>query len=77
MLAAPFRQKTSEWSSDDETKELMGAIGERARTEASGPAYKKSLRLSSEQIVRPDHVKLEKKINKTASKFLSVQRRRV
>uniref|UniRef100_A0A3Q2YPG1 Lipin 2 n=1 Tax=Hippocampus comes TaxID=109280 RepID=A0A3Q2YPG1_HIPCM len=55
MLGAPFRQKTSEWSSDDESKELIGVIGgrapsERARTEASGPAYKKSLRLSSEQI---------------------------
>uniref|UniRef100_A0A3Q2Z5T8 Lipin 2 n=1 Tax=Hippocampus comes TaxID=109280 RepID=A0A3Q2Z5T8_HIPCM len=49
------QQKTSEWSSDDESKELIGVIGgrapsERARTEASGPAYKKSLRLSSEQI---------------------------
>ncbi|XP_077411234.1 phosphatidate phosphatase LPIN2-like isoform X2 [Vanacampus margaritifer] len=47
------QQKTSEWSSDDETKELDDAIGGRAssaRTEAPGPAYRKSLRLSSEQI---------------------------
>ncbi|XP_051909647.1 phosphatidate phosphatase LPIN2-like isoform X2 [Hippocampus zosterae] len=52
---AKAKQKTSEWSTDDETKELIGVIGgrapsERSRTEACGPAYKKSLRLSSEQI---------------------------
>ncbi|XP_077365342.1 phosphatidate phosphatase LPIN2-like isoform X3 [Festucalex cinctus] len=47
------QQKTSEWSSDDETKELNDAIGGRASsacTEHPGPAYRKSLRLSSEQI---------------------------
>ncbi|XP_057680997.1 phosphatidate phosphatase LPIN2-like isoform X3 [Corythoichthys intestinalis] len=37
------QQKTSEWSSDDETKELKAMF-------APSPAYRKSLRLSSEQI---------------------------
>ncbi|XP_049605523.1 phosphatidate phosphatase LPIN2-like isoform X5 [Syngnathus scovelli] len=36
------QEKTSEWSSDDETKELNDVT--------AGPAYRKSLRLSSEQI---------------------------
>ncbi|XP_061614711.1 phosphatidate phosphatase LPIN2-like isoform X1 [Phyllopteryx taeniolatus] len=49
------QQKTSEWSSDDETKDLNAMITgrtppERVQTEAPGPAYRKSLRLSSEQI---------------------------
>ncbi|XP_061661553.1 phosphatidate phosphatase LPIN2-like isoform X3 [Syngnathoides biaculeatus] len=49
------QQKTSEWSSDDETKELNAVITgrtapERVQTETPGPAYRKSLRLSSEQI---------------------------
>ncbi|KAM9839505.1 phosphatidate phosphatase LPIN2-like [Aulostomus maculatus] len=50
-------QKTSEWSSDDETKELSAAastlaLTERVQTEGPTPApsYKKSLRLSSDQI---------------------------
>lgn len=56
------RQKTAEWSSDDETKELNAAAPaltptERVQTEgpaqAPGHSYKKSLRLSSDQIVRP------------------------
>ena len=55
-----FRHKTAEWSSDDETKELNTAAPaltptERVQTEGPPPApchsYKKSLRLSSDQIV--------------------------
>uniref|UniRef100_A0AAX7V190 phosphatidate phosphatase n=1 Tax=Astatotilapia calliptera TaxID=8154 RepID=A0AAX7V190_ASTCA len=54
-----YRQKASEWSSDDETKELNAAAPaltptERAQTENQAPqpchSYKKSLRLSSDQI---------------------------
>uniref|UniRef100_A0AAX7VSS2 phosphatidate phosphatase n=1 Tax=Astatotilapia calliptera TaxID=8154 RepID=A0AAX7VSS2_ASTCA len=54
-----FMQKASEWSSDDETKELNAAAPaltptERAQTENQAPqpchSYKKSLRLSSDQI---------------------------
>ncbi|XP_042254710.1 phosphatidate phosphatase LPIN2-like [Thunnus maccoyii] len=53
------RQKTAEWSSDDETKELNAEAPaltptERVQTEGPAPAlcpsYKKSLRLSSDQI---------------------------
>uniref|UniRef100_A0A8D3B5F4 phosphatidate phosphatase n=2 Tax=Scophthalmus maximus TaxID=52904 RepID=A0A8D3B5F4_SCOMX len=55
------RNKTSEWSSDDEPKELNAAAAallpiERVQTEGPAPApapshsYKKSLRLSSDQI---------------------------
>uniref|UniRef100_A0A3Q1ILB2 phosphatidate phosphatase n=2 Tax=Anabas testudineus TaxID=64144 RepID=A0A3Q1ILB2_ANATE len=55
------RQKTTEWSSDDESKELHAVAPaltatERVQTESSATApchsYKKSLRLSSDQIVR-------------------------
>lgn len=55
------RQKTAEWSSDDETKELNAVAPalpptEHVQTQGPAPApcpsYKKSLRLSSEQIVR-------------------------
>uniref|UniRef100_A0A3Q2WXW5 phosphatidate phosphatase n=1 Tax=Haplochromis burtoni TaxID=8153 RepID=A0A3Q2WXW5_HAPBU len=54
-----YRQKASEWSSDDETKELNAAAPaltptERVQTENQAPqpchSYKKSLRLSSDQI---------------------------
>ncbi|XP_054620880.1 phosphatidate phosphatase LPIN2-like [Dunckerocampus dactyliophorus] len=49
------QQRTSEWSSDDEPKDIDGGQtpSERVQTEgpAPCPAYKKSLRLSSEQIV--------------------------
>uniref|UniRef100_A0A3B4ANE5 LNS2/PITP domain-containing protein n=1 Tax=Periophthalmus magnuspinnatus TaxID=409849 RepID=A0A3B4ANE5_9GOBI len=54
-----YRSKTTEWSSDDETKELNTVApaltpSERVQIESvalsSGPSYKKSLRLSSEQI---------------------------
>lgn len=57
-----YRQKAAEWSSDDETKELNAVAPaltptERAQTENQAPqpchSYKKSLRLSSDQIVRP------------------------
>ncbi|XP_061877556.1 phosphatidate phosphatase LPIN2-like [Entelurus aequoreus] len=48
------QQRTPEWSSDDDNKELKAAyaLSERVQTEgpAPSPAYKKSLRLSSEQI---------------------------
>lgn len=56
------RKKAAEWSSDDETKELNAAAPaltptERVQTEGTATApchsYKKSLRLSSNQIVRP------------------------
>lgn len=55
------RQKAAEWSSDDETKELNAVAPaltptEHVQTEGPAPApchsYKKSLRLSSNQIVR-------------------------
>uniref|UniRef100_A0A4W6CDZ0 phosphatidate phosphatase n=1 Tax=Lates calcarifer TaxID=8187 RepID=A0A4W6CDZ0_LATCA len=58
-LSLSFRHKTAEWSSDDETKELNSAAPaltpiERVQTEVPAPAschsYKKSLRLSSDQI---------------------------
>ena len=61
FLFLPRRKKTAEWSSDDETKELNAAAPaltptERVQTEGSTAApchsYKKSLRLSSNQIVR-------------------------
>uniref|UniRef100_A0A669AWG5 phosphatidate phosphatase n=1 Tax=Oreochromis niloticus TaxID=8128 RepID=A0A669AWG5_ORENI len=54
-----YRQKAAEWSSDDETKELNAVAPaltptERAQTENQAPqpchSYKKSLRLSSDQI---------------------------
>ncbi|XP_028288748.1 phosphatidate phosphatase LPIN2-like isoform X2 [Parambassis ranga] len=57
--APETQQKTAEWSSDDETKELNAAAPaltptERVQTEgpaqAPGHSYKKSLRLSSDQI---------------------------
>ncbi|XP_053198067.1 LOW QUALITY PROTEIN: phosphatidate phosphatase LPIN2-like [Scomber japonicus] len=57
--APETQQKTSEWSSDDETKELNAVAPaltptERVQKEAPAPApcpaYKKSLRLSSDQI---------------------------
>ncbi|XP_037550096.1 phosphatidate phosphatase LPIN2 [Nematolebias whitei] len=55
--AAEPQQKAAEWSSDDEAKELSSAAStltptERVQTEgpASCHSYKKSLRLSSEQI---------------------------
>ncbi|KAF0024929.1 hypothetical protein F2P81_021810 [Scophthalmus maximus] len=59
--AAETQNKTSEWSSDDEPKELNAAAAallpiERVQTEGPAPApapshsYKKSLRLSSDQI---------------------------
>ncbi|XP_024136227.1 phosphatidate phosphatase LPIN2 [Oryzias melastigma] len=57
--AADTRKKGAEWSSDDETKELNAAAPARTATEhvqtdGSAPAqchlYKKSLRLSSDQI---------------------------
>ncbi|KAM7390296.1 hypothetical protein PAMA_008460 [Pampus argenteus] len=57
--APETQQKTAEWSSDDETKELNAEAPalmptERVQTEAPAPApcpsYKKSLRLSSDQI---------------------------
>ncbi len=56
-----YRQKAAEWSSDDETKELNAVApaltpAEHVQTEGPAPApchsYKKSLRLSSDQIVR-------------------------
>lgn len=54
-----FRQKAAEWSSDDDTKELNAAAPaptptDHVQTEepATWPSYKKSLRLSSDQIVR-------------------------
>ncbi len=56
-----LRQKAAEWSSDDETKELSAVAPavtptEHVKTEGPAPAsshsYKKSLRLSSGQIVR-------------------------
>lgn len=56
-----YRQKAAEWSSDDETKELNAVAPalkptEHVQTEGPAPApchsYKKSLRLSSDQIVR-------------------------
>lgn len=56
-----YRQKAVEWSSDDETKELNTVAPaltptEHVQTEGPAPApchsYKKSLRLSSDQIVR-------------------------
>ncbi|KAJ0022829.1 hypothetical protein NQD34_014963 [Periophthalmus magnuspinnatus] len=60
LQPAPETQsKTTEWSSDDETKELNTVApaltpSERVQIESvalsSGPSYKKSLRLSSEQI---------------------------
>ncbi|XP_047193848.1 phosphatidate phosphatase LPIN2-like isoform X1 [Hippoglossus stenolepis] len=57
--APETQHKTSEWSSDDETKELNAAApalmpNEREQTEdpAPCPSYKKSLRLSSDQISR-------------------------
>ncbi|XP_040926550.2 phosphatidate phosphatase LPIN2-like isoform X2 [Betta splendens] len=51
------QQKTAEWSSDDESKELTAeATTERVQTESSLTApchsYKKSLRLSSDQIAK-------------------------
>uniref|UniRef100_A0A8C6TYA0 phosphatidate phosphatase n=1 Tax=Neogobius melanostomus TaxID=47308 RepID=A0A8C6TYA0_9GOBI len=60
LQPAPETQsKTTEWSSDDETKELNAVAPastptERVQSEsvAAGPSYKKSLRLSSEQISR-------------------------
>lgn len=55
----PHSQKLSEWSSDDETKELntvapVPTQANHVQTEGSapGPSYRKSLRLSSDQIVR-------------------------
>ncbi|XP_029979147.1 phosphatidate phosphatase LPIN2-like isoform X2 [Sphaeramia orbicularis] len=55
--APETQQKTAEWSSDDETKELSTVAPaltptERVQTEAPAPcpSYKKSLRLSSDQI---------------------------
>ncbi|XP_017262209.1 phosphatidate phosphatase LPIN2 [Kryptolebias marmoratus] len=55
--AAEPQQKAAEWSSDDETKELNSVAStltpsERVQTEGSASchSYKKSLRLSSEQI---------------------------
>lgn len=52
------RRKAPEWSSDEETKELNGAEPglkptERVRAEGTAPchSYRKSLRLSSDQIV--------------------------
>lgn len=58
LQQAPETQsKVTEWSSDDETKELNAAAPALTPTErvqsdpvAAGPSYKKSLRLSSEQI---------------------------
>lgn len=55
------RQKAAEWSSDDETKELNAvapALTPTEHVQKEGPApapchsYRKSLRLSSDQIVR-------------------------
>ncbi|KAM8881051.1 phosphatidate phosphatase LPIN2-like isoform 1-T2 [Synchiropus picturatus] len=56
--APDTKQKSGEWSSDDETKELTSCAPtlkptERVQTEPGGPlcpSYKKSLRLSSDQI---------------------------
>ncbi|XP_041823511.1 phosphatidate phosphatase LPIN2-like isoform X1 [Melanotaenia boesemani] len=57
--APETQQKAADWSSDDETKELIAVAPaqtptERVQTESSAPAachsYKKSLRLSSDQI---------------------------
>lgn len=55
----PCSQKTSEWSSDDETRELQAVAPvpmqtTHVQTEGSAPchSYRKSLRLSSDQIVR-------------------------
>uniref|UniRef100_A0A673BRZ3 phosphatidate phosphatase n=1 Tax=Sphaeramia orbicularis TaxID=375764 RepID=A0A673BRZ3_9TELE len=57
QLCIVNEQKTAEWSSDDETKELSTVAPaltptERVQTEAPAPcpSYKKSLRLSSDQI---------------------------
>lgn len=61
MSPPSSRQKAAEWSSDDETKELSAVAPalkptEHVQTEPPAPApcpsYKKSLRLSSSQIVR-------------------------
>lgn len=55
-----LRHKVSGWSSEDEIKELNAVVsppspadGMHVEGAASGPSYKKSLRLSSDQIVRP------------------------
>lgn len=55
----PCSQKASEWSSDDESKELQTVapgptLTNHVQTEGSAPchSYRKSLRLSSDQIVR-------------------------
>uniref|UniRef100_A0A2I4BLZ5 phosphatidate phosphatase n=2 Tax=Austrofundulus limnaeus TaxID=52670 RepID=A0A2I4BLZ5_AUSLI len=57
LQAAEPQQKAAEWSSDDETKELnrvASTLTSNERVQTEGPAschsYKKSLRLSSEQI---------------------------
>lgn len=61
VFSLSCRHKIPEWSSDDETKELNAVAPaltpiERVQTEVPAPApchsYKKSLRLSSDQIVR-------------------------
>lgn len=59
FLILPCSQKASEWSSDDESRELHTAAPgptqtNHVQTEGSAPchSYRKSLRLSSDQIVR-------------------------
>lgn len=59
LFIPPCRQKAAEWSSDDETKELNAVApaaspADHVQTEGAAPcqSYRKSLRLSSDQIVR-------------------------